>query len=136
MVFNLKPGTNEVVLELDRLKGNEVVLSILRARTRNQKPLNQKMLTKIALIAAVILPLWNIPLIVRIIKRKSSEDISIYWALGIWICFVLIAPSGFISRDLVWGVFNITDFIFFSIVVVVVLAYRKKTVVRKVEHKS
>jgi hypothetical protein len=45
------------------------------------------MMKTIALIAAIALPLFNIPLIVRIIKRKSSEDMSISWALGVWICF-------------------------------------------------
>lgn len=83
------------------------------------------MMQKIALIAAVILPLWNIPLITRIIKRKSSKDISIFWAIGVWICLVLMAPSAFISKDLVWRVFNVINFILFSIVVIFVLAYRK-----------
>lgn len=82
---------------------------------------------KIALIAAIILPFWNIPLIVRIIKRKSSEDISIFWALGVWTCFALMAPSGFVSSDPVWRVFNIVNFILFSTVVIAVLAYRKKS---------
>jgi uncharacterized protein with PQ loop repeat len=47
------------------------------------------MTEKIALIAAIILPLWNIPLIVRIIRRRSSKDISRAWAVGVWLCFVL-----------------------------------------------
>ncbi len=81
---------------------------------------------KIALIAAIILPFWNIPLIVRIIKRKSSEDISIFWALGVWTCFALMAPSGFVSSDTVWRTFNIVNFILFSAVVIVVLVYRKR----------
>ncbi len=81
---------------------------------------------KIALIAAIILPLWNIPLIVRIIRRKSSEDISIFWALGVWTCFALMAPSGFVSSDTVWRTFNIVNFILFSAVVIVVLVYRKR----------
>ena len=81
---------------------------------------------KIALIAAIILPFWNIPLIVRIIKRKSSEDISIFWALGVWTCFALMAPSGFVSSDTVWRTFNIVNFILFSAVVIIVLAYRKR----------
>ncbi|MCK4823579.1 hypothetical protein KA005_47950 [bacterium] len=84
------------------------------------------MMQKIALIAAIILPLWNIPLIVRIIKRKSSEDISIFWALGVWTCFALMAPSGFVSSDTVWRTFNIVNFILFSAVVIIVLAYRKR----------
>lgn len=80
---------------------------------------------KIALIAAIILPLWNIPLIARIIKRKSSKDISLYWVLGVWVCFLLMAPSGFSSSDAVWRTFNIMNLILFTAVVIVVLAYRK-----------
>ena len=81
---------------------------------------------RIALVAAIVLPFWNIPLIVRIIKRKSSQDISIYWALGVWICFILMAPSGFTSQDLVWRAFNIANLILFSLVVIFVLVYRKR----------
>ena len=81
---------------------------------------------KVALIAAIILPLWNIPLIIRIIKRKSSDDISLHWALGVWVCFLLMAPDGLRSEDPVWRVFNIVNLIMFSLVVITVLAYRKK----------
>ena len=80
---------------------------------------------KVALIAAIILPLWNIPLIARIIKRKSSKDISIHWALGVWICFLLMAPDAFRSPDPVWRVFNIMNLILFTLVVIVVMVYRK-----------
>lgn len=83
------------------------------------------MMKTVALIAAIILPLWDIPLIVRVIRRKSSKDISISWALGIWICFLLMAPEGFRSPDIVWRVFNIVNLILFTVVVVVVLWYRK-----------
>lgn len=84
------------------------------------------MMQKIGLIAAVALPLWNIPMIVRIVKRKSSEDISLSWALGVWICFILMAPSGFNSTDLVWKLFNMINLVLFSCVVLVVFIYRKK----------
>ncbi|MFC1576586.1 hypothetical protein ACFL3J_02835 [Candidatus Omnitrophota bacterium] len=83
------------------------------------------MTEKIALIAAIVLPLWNIPLIARVIKRKSSKDISIYWALGVWTCFVLMAPEAIHSPDPVWRTFNIVNLILFTAVVVVVVAYRK-----------
>lgn len=79
----------------------------------------------IALIAAIILPLWNIPLIVRIIKRRSSKDISIPWALGVWICFLLMAPEAFRSPDIVWRAFNVMNLILFTAVVISVLIYRK-----------
>lgn len=83
------------------------------------------MTQKIALIAAIILPVWNVPLIVRIIRRKSSSDISLYWVLGVWSCFVLMAPEALKSSDPVWRTFNIVNLIFFTIVVAVVLAYRR-----------
>ncbi len=81
---------------------------------------------KIGLVAAIVLPLWNIPLIARVIKRKSSEDISLYWVLGVWICFLLMAPSGLTSSDIVWRAFNISNLILFSCVLITVLFYRKK----------
>jgi uncharacterized protein with PQ loop repeat len=82
------------------------------------------MIEKIALVAAVVLPLWNIPLIGRVIKRKSSSDISLYWALGVWVCFLLMVPQALRSADRVWKVFNIMNIILFSSVVFVVLWYR------------
>ena len=84
------------------------------------------MAEKIALVAAIVLPLWNIPLIVRIAKRKSSRDISTYWVVGVWTCFALMAPDGFVSEDLVWRTFNIVNFILFTVVLVFVLAYKKE----------
>lgn len=85
-----------------------------------------EIMQKIGLVAAVVLPLWNIPMIVRIVKRKSSEDISLSWALGVWICFILMAPSGFNSTDLVWKLFNMINLVLFSCVALVVVIYRKK----------
>ena len=84
-------------------------------------------LETISLVCAVIMPLFNIPLIIKIIKRKSSQDISLVWALGIWICILLMAPSGFQSKDIVWRTFNITNMVLFSAVVFCVLKYHKKT---------
>ena len=80
---------------------------------------------KLGLIAAVVLPLWNIPMIMKIIKRKSSEDISVSWALGVWVCFLLMFPNGLRSADLTWRIFNIVNMIFFTTVVAVTLYYRK-----------
>ncbi len=82
------------------------------------------MIKTIGLVAAIILPLWNIPLIIRIIKRKSSEDISIAWVLGVWFCLLAMFPSGILSEDIVWKAFNIANMLLFSCVVVIVLFYR------------
>ena len=81
---------------------------------------------KIALIAAVVLPLWNIPLILRMVKRKSSEDISLYWVFGVWTCLFLMLPAGLSSSDIVWKTFNIVNIVLFSAVVFTALLYRKQ----------
>jgi uncharacterized protein with PQ loop repeat len=76
--------------------------------------------------AAIAMPLFNIPLIVKIVKRKSSEDISMAWVMGVWVCTLLMAPSGFTSEDVVWRSFNIVNLVLFTAVVVAVFKYRKK----------
>ena len=81
---------------------------------------------KIGFVAAVVLPMWNIPLILRIIQRRSSEDISMWWAMGVWVCILLMFPSGLRSADTTWRVFNILNLILFSGVVAVTLRYRKR----------
>lgn len=83
------------------------------------------MIDQIALIAAVILPLWNIPLIVKIVQRKSSKDISMSWAIGVWVCILAMAPAGFRSADPVWRAFNVVNLVFFTCVVIAVLLYRE-----------
>ncbi len=78
----------------------------------------------VGLVAGIILPFFNIPLILRIIKRKSSKDISLVWALGVWTCIILMFPSGIKSADVVWRTFNIVNVIMFTAVMVVTLKYR------------
>ena len=78
--------------------------------------------------AAIILPLFNIPLIMKIWQRRSSQDISLVWALGVWVCLIFMAPSGFTSQDLVWRTFSITNLAFFTLVVVMSIKYRKGSV--------
>ena len=82
------------------------------------------MIQTIALIASIALPLWNIPLILHIIKRRSSRDVSLSWAVGVWVCIVLMAPAGFMSHDMVWRTYNVINLIFFSGVMITVLIYR------------
>lgn len=85
----------------------------------------QNFFQTLGLIAAIVLPLWNLPLIFRIIKRKSSKDLSLWWAWGVWVCLGLMVPSGFYSLDVVWRTFSLLNFILFSVVFVVTLIYQK-----------
>ena len=82
------------------------------------------MIETIGLIAAIILPFWNIPLILRIQRRRSSDDISVLWAVGVFVCLLLMLPSGLISADRVFRVFTMTNIVLFGAVVVQVIRYR------------
>jgi hypothetical protein len=44
------------------------------------------------MVSAVLMPFFDIPLIARIIRRKSSEDISLVWTFGIWVCILGMLP--------------------------------------------
>jgi hypothetical protein len=71
------------------------------------------------------LPLFDIPLIVRIIKRKSSEDISLWWIIGLWVCFVILIPSWMKSTDIVWKSFNVVNLVLLTAVLIVTVKYHK-----------
>ncbi len=79
----------------------------------------------LALVASVVMPLWNIPLLIKIVRRRSSEDLSLSWLFGVWGCMLLMLPWGVITQDTVLKVFSFVNFFLFSGVVVVVVKYRK-----------
>lgn len=85
----------------------------------------EKIVHFIGLIAAVAMPLWNIPLILRIWKRRSSADISVAWVVGVWACIVLMLPSALLSNDFVFRAFGVVNTVFFTAVLIVVLMHRK-----------
>ena len=82
------------------------------------------MIETVGLIAAVALPFWNIPLIVRISRRKSSQDVSLWWTFGILGCLLLMLPAGLQSSDVVFKTFNVVNIVLFSGVVIQVVRYR------------
>ena len=82
------------------------------------------MIETIGMIAAVILPFWNIPLIVRIGRRRSSKDMSLWWTVGVFVCLLLMLPSGLTSPDRVFKVFSLVNIVLFGAVVVQVIRYR------------
>ncbi len=78
----------------------------------------------LGMLSAVILPLWNIPLIMKIRARRSSKDVSVWWAVGVWVCLLGMLPSGLASPDRVFRLFTIVNLVLFSGVVVCVVRYR------------
>lgn len=81
-------------------------------------------LVKIGAIASFVLPFFNIPLILHLIKRKSADDISLSWVIGVWVCIVLMTPTAWWSKDPVFRIFGVTNLVFFSLVVFFSLKYR------------
>ena len=79
------------------------------------------MIHTIGLISAILMPFFNIPLILRIIKRRSSTDISLIWVIGVWVCVMGVLPSSLFSEDMVLRAFGIVNAIFFTAVFLVVL---------------
>ncbi len=86
----------------------------------------QEWIEKIGILAGVVLPLFNIPLILRMVQRKSSQDISLSWAVGVWVCIILMTPQVLRSQDVAFRAFGIVNIIFFSAVVFFVLKYRTR----------
>jgi uncharacterized protein with PQ loop repeat len=78
--------------------------------------------------AAVILPVWDIPFMVHIIRRKSSKDISLGWIFGLWVSAVLMAPSAFVAGDRAAIGFNAVNVVMLTAVLIVVFKYRKGSV--------
>ena len=78
----------------------------------------------IGTVSGVALPLFNIPLIARLIKRKSSEDMSLLWAIGVWTCIVLMTPQGLRSSDIAFRSYSVVNIFFFSIVAFLIVKYR------------
>ena len=75
-------------------------------------------------VAAVVMPFWNIPLILKIQQRKSSKDLSLGWALGVFFCILLMLPAGLSSPDRTFRVFTIVNSVLFAGVVIQVIRYR------------
>ena len=84
----------------------------------------------LGMLSGVLMPFFNIPLILRIARRRSSEDISLTWVIGVWFCVVGMVPASVLSPDVVLYTFGIVNAVFFSGVLFAVLyfhpAVRKK----------
>ena len=82
---------------------------------------------KVGLVAGVVLPFFNIPLVAKLIKRKSSKDFSLSWAIGVWVCIILMTPQALRSQDVAFRAYGAVNVIFFTLVLFFVLKYRSKS---------
>ena len=82
------------------------------------------MLEKLSLVATLSLPLWNIPLILHIERRKSSKDLSLPWVIGVWVSVLLMLPTALNSPDRIFRIYALINAALFTGVVVQALRYR------------
>jgi len=76
-------------------------------------------------VGSVLMPFFDIPMIMQIRKRKSSSDISLIWTIGILSCALLMIPSALLSDDLNFKLFSIINAVLFGGVTFYVIKYRK-----------
>ena len=81
-------------------------------------------LVKVGILASFILPFFNIPLIIRIVRRKSANDISLSWVAGVWVCIVLMTPTAVASSDTTFRIFGVTNLVLFTFVAYFTFKYR------------
>ena len=81
------------------------------------------LIKNLGMISAVLMPLFDIPLIVRIVQRRSSQDISLIWTFGIWACVLGMLPSSLTSVDPILRAFAIVNTVLFTAVVIAVVRY-------------
>ena len=84
--------------------------------------------------AAFLMPFFNIPLILRLLERKSSEDFSLFWIGGIWFCTILMTPCALSSHDLALKLFGWSNLILFSVVAILVFYYRWRPGIDRKNH--
>ncbi len=87
--------------------------------------ISEEWIRTIGLVASLVLPLWNIPLIIKLEKRKSSRDLSLSWTLGVWTCLLFMLPAGLLSPDPVFRIFAVVNLLCFSGVVFQAVRYRR-----------
>jgi len=80
----------------------------------------------VGVVASVILPLFNIPLILKIRKTGSSKDYSLTWTFGIMGCTLLMLPAVLSTHDIVFKAFGIINLVTFSTVMFYILKYHRR----------
>jgi len=81
------------------------------------------MIQTLALLSGILMPFFNIPLIIRIVRRRSSQDISLLWVVGVWFCVIAMLPHSLQSPEPVLLGFGVVNALFFTGVLATVLYF-------------
>lgn len=85
---------------------------------------NNPWVQTLGLVSSIVLPFFNIPLMMRMIRRRSSQDLSLTWVIGVFLCLLGMLPAGLRSTDLIFKVFAVVNLIFFSGVTFLAVYFR------------
>ena len=75
-------------------------------------------------VSSIALPFFNIPLMMRLIRRRSSQDLSLTWVIGVFLSLLGMFPAGLRSTDLIFRVFTVVNLAFFSGVTALAIYFR------------
>ncbi len=87
---------------------------------------NRGLIFTLGLVASITLPFFNLPLMARMVKRRSSADVSLVWAIGVFTCLLLMAPAAWQSSDVIFKTFSAINITLFSGVAFLVVWFRIK----------
>ena len=83
------------------------------------------MLDTIGEVTTSVLPLFNVPLILNIRKRKCSCDISLLWTAGIWGCSLVFMIVSLLSGGTLLKAIAVVNFVFFTATMLYILKYHQ-----------
>ncbi|MBI4374100.1 MAG: hypothetical protein HY542_04400 [Deltaproteobacteria bacterium] len=83
-------------------------------------------LEKLGWVASILLPFFNIPLMLRMIQRRSSADLSLLWVSGVFLCLLAMEPVALMSPDRLFKVFATMNVILYSGVAFLAFFFRIK----------
>jgi uncharacterized protein with PQ loop repeat len=92
------------------------------------------MIQILGMVSGIMMPFFNLPLMLRIIRRRSSQDISLVWVVGVWFCVMGLLPSSLQSPDPILFAFGVVNALLFSGVFFSVLYFHPA--VRRRRHDS
>jgi uncharacterized protein with PQ loop repeat len=75
------------------------------------------------MVSSILMPFFNLPLMLRIIRRRSSQDISLVWVVGVWFCVMGLLPSSLQSPHPILFAFGVVNALLFSGVFLSVLYF-------------
>ena len=81
------------------------------------------MIQTLGMVSGIMMPFFNLPLMLRIIRRRSSQDISLVWVVGVWFCVMGLLPSSLQSPDPILLAFGVVNALFFTGVFLSVLYF-------------